>query len=96
MIEKIKSAIINREEISFTYSGLHRVAQPSSVGVSRAGNEVLRCYQTEGGHITAGHEWDLCTISKIVNFQTTGNVFHEDPPGYKKGDKGMSRIYAEL
>lgn len=96
MIDTIISAINNREEISFTYSGLHRVAQPSAVGASRAGNDVLRCYQTEGGHITPGHEWDLCTVSKIQNLKTTGNNFQSNPPGYNPGDKGMSDIYAEL
>jgi len=96
MIDTIISAINNRKEISFTYSGLHRVVQPAAVGVSRAGNEVLRCYQTEGGHITPGHEWDLCTVEKIQNLELTSNHFHEDPPGYKPNDKGMTNIYAEL
>jgi hypothetical protein len=96
MIETIKSAIKNREEISFTYSGLHRVVQPTAVGVSSAGNEILRCYQIEGGHITSGHVWDVCTVSKIQNLEVTGKKFNDDPPGYKPGDKGMSDIYAEL
>jgi hypothetical protein len=96
MIDTIISAIKNREEISFTYSGLHRVAQPAAVGVSRACNEVLRCYQTEGEHIATGHEWDLCTVSKIQHLEVTGDNFNNNPPGYKSGDKGMSNIYNEL
>lgn len=96
MLQTIIKAIRDREYISFTYSGLHRVAQPAAAGVSRAGNDVLRCYQTEGGHITPGHEWDFCEISKISNLATTGKYFEVNPPGYKKGDSHMISIYAEL
>ena len=90
------SAIRSRQEISFTYSGFERVAQPAAIGVSRAGNEVLRCYQTEGGHINPGHEWDLCTVQNITNLQVKDSIFGTNPPGYKPGDKGMTEIYAEL
>ena len=96
MLNTIIEAINNREEISFTYSGLPRVAQPSAVGVSTKGNDILRCFQTQGGHITPGHEWDLCTVSKISNLKLTGVIFNSDPRGYKRGDKGMQRIHAQL
>jgi hypothetical protein len=96
MINTLIQAINDQAEISFTYSGLARVAQPCAVGVSTAGNEVLRCLQTAGGHITPNHVWDLCTVSKISNLQLTGNTFNTAPPGYKNGDKAMQRIYAQL
>lgn len=96
MLQKIIDAIRGRKILSFTYSGISRVVEPHAVGISLAGNDVLRCYQTHGGHITPGHEWDLCEISKISNLSETGDVFANARPGYKKGDKGMTRIYAEL
>lgn len=96
MINQIIQAIKSREEISFTYSGLSRVVQPAAVGVSTAGNEVMRCYQIEGAHITAGHEWDLCTVAKITNLKVTGNTFNTNPRGYKQGDRGMQEIYSQL
>lgn len=96
MLQKIINAIRNREMLSFSYTGLIRVVQPAAVGVSLAGNDVLRCFQTEGGHITSGHEWDLCEVSKISNLRATGKCFSGEPPLYKRGDKKMSSIYAEL
>jgi hypothetical protein len=96
MLKELTAAIQGRQYISFTYSGLQREAQPATVGVSRADKDVLRCYQTAGGHITPGHEWDLCEISKIQNLKVLEKTFQNDPPGYKKGDKGMKRIYEEL
>lgn len=96
MLQTIINAIRNREILLFTYSGLPRTVQPVAAGVSRAGNDVLRCYQIAGGHITSGHEWDLCEISKISNLRVDGQHFSGEPPRYKRGDKGMTTIYAEL
>jgi len=96
MLETIISAIQNKQYLSFTYSGLERVVEPHAVGLSKAGNDVLRCYQTEGGHITPGHEWDLCTLSKISDLSLTGDFFNAPRADYSKADKGMLEIYAEL
>ena len=96
MLNVLTAAIQGRKYISFTYSGMLREAQPVAVGVSRAGNDVLRCYQTAGGHVTPGHEWDLCDLSKIQGLKVLEKNFHNDPPGYRKGDKHMNHIYAEL
>lgn len=96
MLQTIIDAIHNREYLAFTYSGIARVVQPAAVGVSTAGNVVLRCYQTAGGHVTAGHEWDLCEVSKIASLRATGEHFVGEQPLYKRGDKGMTTIYAEL
>lgn len=79
-----------------TYGGLQRIVQPVAVGISRAGNEVLRCYQIAGGHIASGHDWDLFDLSKISGLSTTGKHFQGNPPGYRRGDKGMTTIYAQL
>ncbi|MBP2851054.1 hypothetical protein [Dickeya oryzae] len=96
MLELIIDAINQRKEIIFTYSGLNRTAQPAAVGESTSGNIVLRCFQTKGAHVTAGHEWDLCRVDQISNLSITENVFDDDPPNYRKGDRGMRKIFAEL
>ncbi len=96
MIDFLTNAINDRMEISFMYSGISRIGVPAALGKSRQSNEVLRIYQSEGGHVNPNHEWDLCLVSGLSNVETTGKTFSVDPPGYKKGDKGMSSIYTEL
>jgi hypothetical protein len=96
MLDTIIMSISNRQTLSFTYDGLIRTVEPHAVGVSTAGNDVLRCFQTHGAHITPGHEWDMCLLSKISNLVLTGQHFHGERPGYKRGDKGMTVIYAQL
>lgn len=92
----IEEAIRNRRYLIFSYKGIARVVQPAAIGVSRAGNEVLSCFQTEGAHNTDGHDWNLCTLSEIKGLRVTAKTFAAPPPGYKRGDKGMVKIYAEL
>lgn len=96
MLNSIINAINNKSVLSFTYNGCNRVVEPHAVGISRAGNAVLRCFQTEGSHVRPNHEWDLCVLSKITNLFLTGALFSSARPSYAKGDKGMLHIYAEL
>ena len=96
MRDEIIAAIQGRYVITFTYDGIAREAIPCAVGISHAGNAVLRCYQIGGGHVTPGHEWDLCELSKIRNLVVTGKSFHGWPVGYRQGDRGMTRIFVHV
>lgn len=96
MLDELIAAVQERRIITFTYDGIAREAQPCAVGISRAGQEALRCYQVAGGHVEPGHEWDLCVLSKIRNLVVTSATFDGEPPGYRRGDRGMTRIFAEL
>ncbi|SAL12144.1 hypothetical protein AWB71_00309 [Caballeronia peredens] len=96
MRDMLIDAINNRRVLSFNYDGFHRVVEPHTVGKSTAGKDVLSCFQTEGGHVNPDHEWDLCEFSKIKQLNLTGNTFVGERPGYRRGDKRMVQIYAEL
>lgn len=90
-------AITNQQVLTFTYDGLPRTVEPHAYGVSTAGNDVLRCYQTAGqsneGPVPG---WRLMTVAKIVAMQPSGETFPIARPGYRRGDRGMTRIYAQI
>ncbi|SPB13598.1 hypothetical protein NOV72_00862 [Caballeronia novacaledonica] len=96
MLDFLIEAINSKKVLSFHYDGLRRVVEPHAVGQSTAGNDVLRCFQTEGEHIKPGHEWDFCCLSKIRNLAATGATFAGPRPQYRRGDKHMRVIYAQL
>jgi len=98
MLNTIISAIRNRHVLTFEYGGIQRTVEPHAVGVSKIGNDVVRCYQTNGENISPGQEWILCELSKISKLVDTGTSFSGVRAEYKKGDKEMLRpyIYAEL
>ena len=94
--QTIIDAIKDRTILKFQYSGRLRTVEPHAVGRSRAGNPVLRCFQIEGGHVTSGHEWDLCKLSGIGSLENTGVSFSGTRPGYVRDDRHMTTIYAQL
>jgi hypothetical protein len=97
MKNTIISAIQNRRELSLNYRGASRVVQPHAYGISTAGHEVLRCYQVSGSHTSdKPHDWDLLLVDGISALCETGNTFENNAPDYRRGDKAMSTIYAEL
>ena len=96
MLQKIIKAIQNRKLLALTYNGITRTVEPHTVGVSTRGNDVLSCFQIQGGHIKPGHEWDLLTISKITNLNVLEDSFSGTRKGYRRSDSRMTTIYAEL
>ena len=96
MNQLITDAINTLQVLKFTYSGIDRVVEPHAIGISRTGKVLLRCFQTLGGHVTPGHEWDLCELSKISNLRVSGDSFQGPRPGYRKGDSRMVSIFAQL
>ena len=92
----IIDAIQNRQALSLTYDNIDRIVEPHAYGKASTGNELLRCYQTSGGHSSdTPHDWNLMNIKKITNLSVSG-TFSSTRPGYKQGDKALSTIYAQL
>lgn len=95
----IADSIRSRKVLSLSYGGYARLVEPHCYGANKDGDELLRCYQIGGGHQNkAGkpHTWDLLTVAMIRNLTVTGESFSAPRPGYKKGDKAIATIYAEL
>jgi hypothetical protein len=97
MNQIIIDAIQNKSVLQFNYQGHNRIVEPHAYGISTAGNEVLRCYQTHGtsqsGPVPC---WRLIKESEIIGLSSTGESFVETRVGYSRNDKNMSRIYAQL
>lgn len=96
MRQLLIDAINSKAVVTFTYDGIERVAEPHAIGSTRAGSECCRLFQTAGGHVTPGHDWDLCQVGKMRNLRMTGASFAAPRPGYKRGDSHLARIYAQL
>ena len=91
------AAVHRRQVIRFRYDGLERVVQPATVGVSTAGNLVLRACQVGGrSHTGTVPCWRLFKVADIVRPALTGEVFTEFAvDGYTRGDAAFSDIAAE-
>lgn len=104
-IESVIDAIKNKRVMGTSYDGDEpggkgqRLIEPVCVGVSKAGNRVVRAWEREGASHTAtiGSQplpgWRLFRLDKTFTFLPTSDVFTEMRPGFNpNGDKSMVSV----
>jgi hypothetical protein len=104
-IESVVDAIKKKQVVVIYYTGDApggdglRTIEPVCLGVSKAGNKVLRAWDYEGASHTAtlGTQplpgWRLFRLDKITSFKPNGQVFNEMRPNFNpNGDKSMVSI----
>lgn len=96
MQQSIIDAIGNQNVINFYYEGELRIVEPHCYGMTTAGNEGLRAYQTGGYSSSGKFGWRMYDLGKADDINIIDEQFDGPRSGYKKGDNGMSKIYAEL
>lgn len=84
--------------LSLKYNGEFRRVEVHAVGVSKAGNQVMRAYEVddEGASISHTVGFKLMTLAKAEEVTITTGVSQAPRPGYKEGDKDMIELIAEL
>jgi hypothetical protein len=89
-------AIEERRQIQFTYSGQRRTAFPAIVGVSCCGNQVLYCYQTEGGDASPDNNWIQCWLNDIKGLIVLEKPFDGFPSKHPFDFHKMLGVYAQV
>jgi predicted DNA-binding transcriptional regulator YafY len=93
----IALAIQNRNFLSFTYDGFTREVEPHCLGIDKKGHPALRAYQVAGGSESGEYVgWKLFHVNEIRNLHVLSKTFQQPRHGYKRGDKDMRQIQAEL
>lgn len=106
-IESVVDSIKKKQVVVLYYTGDApggdglRTIEPVCLGVSKAGNKVLRAWDSEGASHTAtiGSQplpgWRLFRLDKITSYKPNGQVFNEMKPNFNpNGDKSMTSIIA--
>ena len=104
-MDSIMDAIKGRKVVIIYYDGDEpggrgiRQIEPVCLGVSKAGNKVLRAWDSEGASHTAykGEKplpgWRLFRLDKILSNKPTGEVYNDPKPGYNfNGDKSIVSV----
>lgn len=104
-IDDVVDCIKNKKKCVIYYDGDEpggrglRDIEPVCLGVSKAGNKVVRAWDNEGSSHTAyiGDQplpgWRLFRLDKILSLKPTGENFTEMKPGYNpNGDKSMVSV----
>jgi predicted DNA-binding transcriptional regulator YafY len=104
-IDDVVDCIKNKKKCVIYYDGDEpggrglRDIEPVCLGVSKAGNKVVRAWDNEGSSHTAykGEQplpgWRLFRLDKILSLKPTGENFTEMKTGYNpNGDKSMVSV----
>ena len=104
-IDDVVDCIKNKKKCVIYYDGDEpggrglRDIELVCLGVSKAGNKVVRAWDNEGSSHTAykGEQplpgWRLFRLDKILTLKPTGENFTEMKPGYNiNGDKSMVSV----
>lgn len=94
---RIASAIESKQLLRFTYDGYVRTVEPHAYGVDTKGHQALRAYQVAGGSSSDEFRgWKLFHVHEIQCLTVMQETFSSARQGYKRGDKGLTTIYAQL
>ena len=96
MNSDICNAIETKKLVEFFYNGGNRIVEPHCHGITTAGNEALRAYQVDGYSESGKMGWKMFDLGNASNIQILDEPFDGPRDDYKKGDRGMSKIYCEL
>jgi predicted DNA-binding transcriptional regulator YafY len=93
----ICKAIQKKAVIEFNYEGELRIVEPQCYGISTAGKEVMRGFQT-AGHSRSRRSVSekLFELSKISGLKETGETFSKPGPHYNPSDKAMVYVHCHL
>jgi len=93
---KIVESINAKQQLELRYSGYSRLVEPHAYGRDKDGDEILRCYQVSGGSVSGERAgWKLLKVADIFALHILPQHFVQRPE-YRRGDKSMERIYAQL
>ena len=104
-VDSVVNAIKNKQKVVIYYDGDEpggrglREIEPVCLGISKAGNKVLRAWDEEGSSHTAykGEQplpgWRLFRLDKLLSLKPSGENFIEMKPNFNpNGDKSMTSI----
>lgn len=89
-------AIGQTRSLELRYHGYSRIVEPYAYGRDKGGDEILRCYQTNGGSVTGERVgWKLLKMRDVFSLDLQKEMFSPRSK-YRKGDKAMEYFYAQL
>lgn len=97
-VDVVRTAIVDRRRLSFTYRGRPRIVNPVRIGVSAGGDWLLRAIQVGGESRTGrygGSAPKLFRVAQMEGVEVLDAEF-QIPRQYRRGDTAFVRITSEL
>jgi hypothetical protein len=83
--------------LAIEYNGYSRIVEVHALGLSKEGNGLLRVWQVSGGSVGGERAgWKLLRLDEATSCRLCDEPSQAPRSGYKRGDKALSRIIAEV
>lgn len=90
----IKTAIENRQLLSFEYKKKNRLVEPYTFGESSSGKDTLSAFQIDGGSETSADlVWRQFAIRQIKDLKLLDTKFENNRDDYHPDNANMNLIY---
>jgi hypothetical protein len=96
--ETALTALLTGVVLDVRYDGLDRLVEVHAIGMSTKAKPVMRVWLLEAGqsHDQSGSQWRLMSLAKVESCRMIDVKSQAPREGYKRGDLGMIRIFAEV
>ena len=88
-------AIGGRRVVRFAYGGGLRTVEPHAHGWSKAGDELLRGYQTFGFSDSGGDGWRTFRVERVAGLRVSDEPF-EPRADFRADQPGFSRLHCSV
>lgn len=96
MKDEISDAISEKRMLELRYNGYLRTVEPHAYGRDKNGDQVLRCFQINGGSDSGERVgWKLLKVADAYAVHVLDQAFQQRPE-YKRNDKAMDHIFCQL
>jgi hypothetical protein len=90
-------ALRQGKRLELRYDGFSRVVEVHAVGSTAEGNDVMRVWQVRGGSESGERVgWKLLRLDEAFAASVTDEESEAPRHGYKRGDKVMQHIAAQV
>lgn len=97
LIQTAAEAIARSCCLEIRYDGFHRVVEVHACGYTKADNGVMRVWQVRGGSVSNEPiGWKLLRLDEAIGIGLVVERSNAPRPGYRRGDRAMARIVAQL
>jgi hypothetical protein len=97
LIDVAKDALRQGKILELRYDGFSRYVEVHALGYNRDGHVLMRCWQVGGGSTKRERVgWKLMRLDRGFSPCIGADASAAPRPGYKRGDRDMTRIVVEL
>jgi len=96
-IDITTSALRQQKRLRLNYGGYRRTVEVHSIGTSKEGKIMIRVWQTDGdSQSKQSIGWKLFDLGEASEVAIVDEASEAPRAGYKRGDRAMAEIVAEL